>query len=432
MAENILQVAKSILELQPKYKDLGKQYTFKRFLFDTLIQDLDTSYITGVSGLRGAGKTVLLLQLLNHLDNSVYISLDTLDPAVDLFKLASIFVQEYKTKYLLLDEVHFLKHWSRALKMIYDILQIKVFFTSSVSLDILSTREDLARRVVIYKLPVLSYREYLHLFHGIPVPTVDLRQFLDAPNPLVFLERQLKGVTLLDLDSNFSEYMKSPLPLFLKKNVQQTIDTTLEKIITHDILSIHKLNFEDRLHIYETLKFLANMESPDISVSELAKNLGVSRYKMKVYLDLLERAFVVHLVMPYGKNVLQEPKVLMDLPFRHYLTTLPEKRYLGCFKEDFFVTMLKGAGLKIFYLKNTKGRKTPDYLIELEGKKYIVEIGGKSKGFRQFKGIKEPLPKFVASYPGFAAGEKITRAEGKKFVSQNGRRVPLFAFGLLY
>ena len=431
MVENTLEVAKSILQLQPKYKDLGKQYTFKRFLFKELIEDADASYITGISGLRGAGKTVLLLQLLNKLKDSVYISLDTLEPGLNLFELVQIFVEEYKIKFLLLDEVHYLKNWSKALKMIYDILQVKVYFTSSVSLNILSSREDLARRVVVRKLPVLSYREYLRLFENITIPVIDLLEFLDDVKSQEFLEQKLTGITYLELESLFSKYLKTPLPLFVKKSTVQTVENILEKIITHDLLSIHKLSLEDRVHIYETLKFLANMESPDISVSELAKNLGVTRYKMKVYLDLLERAFVVHTIMPYGKNVLQEPKVLLNLPFRYYLTTLPEDKYMGSFKEDFFVTMLKAAGAKLFYLKNKKGRKTPDYLVELSGKKYIIEIGRRTKGFRQFKGIKEELPKFVAKYPAVGFGRKKSVETGLE-PSKNGYAIPLYVFGLVY
>ncbi|HMB01136.1 MAG TPA: hypothetical protein VKS21_09135 [Spirochaetota bacterium] len=40
---------------------------------------------------------------------------------------------------------------------------------------------------------------------------------------------------------------------------------------------------------------------------------------------------------------------------------------------------------KYFYLKSTRSKKTPDYLVE--NKTWIIEIGGKAKGREQFKGI---------------------------------------------
>jgi hypothetical protein len=45
------------------------------------------------------------------------------------------------------------------------------------------------------------------------------------------------------------------------------------------------------------------------------------------------------------------------------------------------------CGLEFSYLKSTRGTKTPDFLVEIEGSEMIMEVGGKGKGRRQFKGI---------------------------------------------
>ena len=112
-----------------------------------------------------------------------------------------------------------------------------------------------------------------------------------------------------------------------------------------------------------------------------------------------------------GTNVLREPKVLMAPPsrllYRHYDDSI------GGLREDFFVEALRQAGLQLQYLKSTRGTKTPDYLIEKEGENLAVEIGGRSKGREQFKGVKvdrklvfahspspkkEQLPLFLLGY----------------------------------
>jgi len=38
-------------------------------------------------------------------------------------------------------------------------------------------------------------------------------------------------------------------------------------------------------------------------------------------------------------------------------------------------------------------------MIDMVEKRYIVEIGGKSKGFSQFKGISDKYKKIIATYP---------------------------------
>jgi hypothetical protein len=45
-------------------------------------------------------------------------------------------------------------------------------------------------------------------------------------------------------------------------------------------------------------------------------------------------------------------------------------------------------GYKFHYLKTKRGAKTPDYLVEHEKDRFVIEIGGKGKGREQFKGIK--------------------------------------------
>jgi len=46
------------------------------------------------------------------------------------------------------------------------------------------------------------------------------------------------------------------------------------------------------------------------------------------------------------------------------------------------------ANLECYYLKSTRGKKTPDYFVIENDDHFIVEIGGKGKGFQQFKGVK--------------------------------------------
>jgi hypothetical protein len=87
---------------------------------------------------------------------------------------------------------------------------------------------------------------------------------------------------------------------------------------------------------------------------------------------------------------------------------------VGGLREDFFIEALSQANLRAQYLKSTRGAKTPDYLLECEGEKVVIEIGGKGKGRQQFKGIR--------------VGHKLILAHA---VLPDEERIPLFLVGFL-
>ena len=68
----------------------------------------------------------------------------------------------------------------------------------------------------------------------------------------------------------------------------------------------------------------------------------------------------------------------------------------------------------IYYLKSTRGKKTPDYLLTHKGKNIAIEIGGKRTGREQFKG--------------FTPDKKIIAVDTE--IMDNTRK-PLFLFGFL-
>ncbi len=398
------QEIEKIISLQPLYEQQGRRYTFKRFLFKKLVREAKQNHLTGISGLRGSGKTVLLLQLLNYFSSSFYISLDTLEN-IDLFELARELEKRYQIKYLLLDEVHYLPNWHKYLKQIYDVLKVKVFFTSSISLDILGTRADLSRRVNILSLPVMSFREYLLIAHNISHPLLSLDDILN--------NNQLQADTTLE--GIFKEYLNYPLISQLADKTPSLVKNIIERMIDYDLVNIKKLSLTDKINLHQTLKFLSQIEGGDISLTSLAANIGVSKYKMQNYVELLEKAFILYSVLPQGKNVLKEPKILLNLPFRLYLSEKTFSDILGVLKEDFFVTIMKAVDVPVYYLKTQRGRKTPDFYLELKGQRWVVEIGGKKKGFSQFKGVKVEN-KRVALYP----------------FTPKPLSLPLYLFGMLY
>jgi hypothetical protein len=110
--------------------------------------------------------------------------------------------------------------------------------------------------------------------------------------------------------------------------------------------------------------------------------------------------------------VLREPKVVMTPPCRLLYREWDDA--VGGLREDFFVEAMSQAGVELEYLKSTRGAKTPDYLVEHGGAKLAVEVGGRSKGREQFKGVE--------------VDRKLVFAHG---IAPEGNRLPLFLLGFL-
>ena len=82
-------------------------------------------------------------------------------------------------KKLYIDEIHKYKDWSREVKNIYDqIPGLQVIYTGSSILDLEKGGADLSRRKVEYRLPGLSFREYLNISQGWQLPSYSLEEIL--------------------------------------------------------------------------------------------------------------------------------------------------------------------------------------------------------------------------------------------------------------
>lgn len=80
----------------------------------------------------------------------------------DLYNLAQEFYLKHGGRLMCIDEIHRYANWNQEIKNIYDALpDLKIIFSGSSSLNLVKGKNDLSRRGIIYKLPGLSFREYL-------------------------------------------------------------------------------------------------------------------------------------------------------------------------------------------------------------------------------------------------------------------------------
>lgn len=291
------------------------------------------------------------------------------------------------------------------LKQLYDFTDLRILFSSSVSLAMQASAHDLSRRVRLLHLYGFSFREYLTFTQGLSLPVIEMEQIAGGnwqPDHLRagrHFEEYLRGGML-----PFS--LEEPEPFVLLEGI-------LEKVISHDIPSVERLMVDELESIRRLIRFVGRSAIDGINYSSLSRNLGITKYKAQQYVGCLEKAFILHQVFPAGTNVLREPKILMTPPNRLLYRDFDDA--VGGLREDYFVETMKQAGIQFRYLKSTRGAKTPDYLIEDARGKLAVEIGGSGKGRQQFKGIQIDRKLLFAHRP----------------VPERGR-LPLFLLGYLY
>lgn len=389
-----------LIELDRLAREDGKKYPQKRFLYEDISREQGRHFI-GIAGPRGAGKTILLKQIALSRPDAFYLSLDTFDD--DLFEVIKALKESLKAKIFLLDEVHTRRGFEAELKKIYDFLDVRIIFTSSMALAMYESAYDLSRRVLLKTLYPFSLREYILFKHGRQVSSLTVDDIV----------HRSWDRSCLEAGSFFSEYIRGGLmpfalnetaPLALLENIARTV-------VYKDIARVSKTAMDELDAIWKMLSFIGKSGIDGINYSSVSKNLGVSKYKAEQYTALLERAFILQRVMPEGTGVLKEPKIVMSLPYRLLYRSYEDS--IGGLREDFFVEASRANGFDIRYLKSTRGEKTPDYLLR-DKETFVFEIGGKGKGRQQFKGFK--------------AGSKIVLSDSYE---TEGINRPLFMFGLL-
>jgi predicted AAA+ superfamily ATPase len=160
----------------------------------------------------------------------------------------------------------------------------------------------------------------------------------------------------------------------------------IKKIIQDDIPHFDpNLSLEDITLLEKTLTFIGKSPIDGINYSSISHNVGITKYKAEKYLSLLEKSFLIKCIFPKGTNVLKEPKVFMELPYR--LVYRPYEECIGELREDFFALAAAQHEIDFHYVKTTRGKKTPDFILNINNTNVIIEIGGAGKGRTQFKGI---------------------------------------------
>ena len=295
----------------------------------------------GLVGPRGVGKSTMLLQYIKlHLNikDTLYVSADQLYFSEHkLVELADHFVK-MGGKHLFIDEIHRYEGWSRELKQIYDSYDdLQVVISGSSILDIYKGLADLSRRVPIYHMQGLSFREYLRLFHQIETPVYSLEDILvhkavipgvEHPLPL-FQDYLRRGYYPFGKDEEFE--------MELLQVITQTMEVDIPQHLLANISLGRKLK-SLLLVVAKSVPFKPVMQ-------RLADATGISRNDMPSYLIYMERAgMIAQLRDATGglRGLGKVEKLYLDNTNLIY-TLSPDKADIGNVRETFFMNQTRVA-----------------------------------------------------------------------------------------
>lgn len=379
---------------------------FKRFLYHEINW---TDRLIGIKGARGTGKTTMLLQKLKELElpthKAAYFSLD--DMYFTTHSLVDTVRKFHKEggEYLFLDEVHKYPNWSREIKNVHDQLkELHLVFTGSSIIDISKQEVDLSRRVLMWHLPGLSYREYLKMNDIVDMEPLSLENLLDSQ----INKRALFPNTFKPYEY-FSEYLKSgyyPFYVEDKPGFRRRLKQVVRLIIEYDMAELQGFDLRNAKKMLQLMQIIADQVPFKPNLVKLAERSSIHRNTIMNYLFFLEQAKLIHLLYPYGNSIalLQKPEKIF-LENSNLLYALSNGQInIGTVRETFFLNQLKVK-------HNIFDGKKVDFIVNGD---YYFEVGGESKGKKQIEGLHNAfLVKDDLEYP-------------------VGNAIPLWLFGFLY
>lgn len=376
-----------------------------RSFIDTI--DWDNRFI-GIKGSRGVGKTTLLLQYirLNYKPDKrvLYISLDNLyflenkvyDLVADFYKKGGEFIA--------IDEVHKYNNWAIEIKNIYDDMpNLKLVFTSSSLLHIHQAKADLSRRVVVYEMPGLSFKEFIQFETKVLLKRYTVEQIIE--NHVEIAIEITQKVKPLHYFTDYLHHGYYPFYLENKKSFHQKLSEILLTVLEVDIPQYAVISPANVILLKKLMAIISSSVPYKPNMNAISERSGISLNTMKNYLNLLNEAQLLNLLHTEDKgiNSLGKPEKIYihNANLMYNLVSIPNE---GSIRETFFFNQVSQSN-KVFASKQV------DFIVN---NRYSFEVGGKNKKQTQLRNI----PNSYVVKDNIEIG--------------NDNNIPLWLFGFLY
>ncbi|MGL5112252.1 MAG: ATP-binding protein [Flavobacterium sp.] len=236
-------------------------------------------------GARRVGKTAFIKNYLATLPNSAYLQLNGED-VQDANLLKERSVSNYSrllanTKLLVIDEAQNIPDIGLILKLMVDTIEgIKIIATGSSVFDLSNKLGE----------PLVGRKNTIYLF---PLAQMEFSKYENHKETTQKLEERLLFGSYPELEQYLDwndkiDYLKEILNSYLLKDI----------LVYEGIKQSNK--------ILDLLKLIAFQVGQEVSLQELARQLGISKNTVERYLDLLSKVFVIYKVPGFSRNLRKE------------------------------------------------------------------------------------------------------------------------------
>ena len=383
------------------------QTDYVRYLYN----DIDwNERLIGIKGAKGVGKTTMLLQHIRltfpDRTKAFYVSLDNIWFSTHSLSELVEYLYTHGVTHLFLDEVHKYTGWVRAVKNLYDDYpKLHIVFTGSSLLEIDNAEGDLSRRLRMYHLQGLSFREYLEITGTAHLPVIPLQDILST-----HMQQASTITSTLKVLPHFEQYLKTGYyPFFLETGSPESYYERLQKVVStvieNDIPAVENIEFETLQKAKRLLMILAQSAPYTPNIANLCALLSTTRNQLIHLLSLLERAAFIRQLHADNKGLktLGKPdKILFNNTNLMY--ALGSNADAGTLRESFFSAMMS-------FEHTIQYAKQGD--LQVDGTQ-VFEVGGKKKGFSQ-----------IADLPdSYVVADNVEIGFGNK--------IPMWLFGFIY
>lgn len=331
----------------------------KRDIEDKIRAKLGKGKAIVIYGARQVGKTTLLHQIFDDVDNVLWLNGD-LDATQARFENLSIdsaklLIGDHTT--VIIDEAQRIKNIGLKLKILQDNFGDKVQFvvTGSSSFELANKiNEPMTGRVWIYELMPFKLSELTNAYGAV-------KEQGALSNRLIY--------------GCYPDVVTHP------ENAEEIVTNLSQENLYKDVLNLSEIIKTDYLR--KLLKALAFQIGSQVSINELAGLVELDNKTVDKYISLLEQAFVVFRLPSFGKNLRNELKssqkiYFYDVGIRNALIEdfrpVESRQDIGGLFENYVISEYKKQGLKNLYFWRTSQGQEVDLLHEQYGELDAVEI----------------------------------------------------------
>lgn len=371
-----------LVEQNPHWSGHVYESGIQRDAFKQLLKYLEVPHVISLVGVRRAGKSTILKQLINYLQedqktpahNIFFLNLEHpyfLEYASDVKYLEKIFEDYLKIAlpkgkiYCLLDEVQFFQNWPVFIKAHYEQKNIKFIITGSnsqlLSSDLLTL---LSGRTLPIEIFPLSFKEII------------LNAKIDSDDSIALSKNRNLLRNLLDQYLSYGGFPEVAL-LSNKDTAFDILNAYSRTIIYQDVAK--RLQLKKPLDLEKLFYYLISNISAPFSYNKLSKLFDLTDKTIKEYIQALEDSFLLFQLEAFSFSIKQQirsPKKIysIDLGLINSVAFRFSEN-IGKLLENAVFLKLKRESHPLYYYKTVSGYEI-DFVIQ-NGK--VIELVQVSK-----------------------------------------------------